>query len=239
MGHVTCLGAALDDALATARAIKRDLGIPGRRPAVDAKPAQPGRSPAARPRPDAAAAGSGLHALPRRSRRRRHQGRGHRRRRLCAHPRQSAGHGRRLSFARSTATSAALALDSQGCARPRGVPRAREARRRHRRGLSAGGRRHRSASTTTRSRRSIRASSTRRSPATARAGRARTSPDTTSTTSATPACSTRPARATARRRCATCRSPTCSAAPPRRRSAFSPRSSARSAPGAAATSTSR
>ena len=29
MGHVTCLGATLDDALATARAIKRDLGIPG------------------------------------------------------------------------------------------------------------------------------------------------------------------------------------------------------------------
>ena len=29
MGHVTCLGATLADALATARAIKRDLGIPG------------------------------------------------------------------------------------------------------------------------------------------------------------------------------------------------------------------
>ncbi len=29
MGHVTCLGATLDDALATARAIKRALGIPG------------------------------------------------------------------------------------------------------------------------------------------------------------------------------------------------------------------
>jgi 5-(carboxyamino)imidazole ribonucleotide synthase len=29
MGHVTCLGATLDDALATAREIKRDLGIPG------------------------------------------------------------------------------------------------------------------------------------------------------------------------------------------------------------------
>jgi len=29
MGHVTCLGRKLDDALATARAIKRDLGIPG------------------------------------------------------------------------------------------------------------------------------------------------------------------------------------------------------------------
>ena len=29
MGHVTCLGRELDDALATARAIKRDLGIPG------------------------------------------------------------------------------------------------------------------------------------------------------------------------------------------------------------------
>ena len=29
MGHVTCLGATLDDALAAARAIKRDLGIPG------------------------------------------------------------------------------------------------------------------------------------------------------------------------------------------------------------------
>ena len=29
MGHVTCLGATLDDALATARAVKRDLGIPG------------------------------------------------------------------------------------------------------------------------------------------------------------------------------------------------------------------
>ncbi len=28
MGHVTCLGATLDEALATARAIKRDLGIP-------------------------------------------------------------------------------------------------------------------------------------------------------------------------------------------------------------------
>ena len=36
---------------------------------------------------------------------------------------------------------------------------------------------------------------------------------TTSTTSATPACSTRPARATSRRRFATCRSPTCWAAP--------------------------
>ena len=29
MGHVTCLGATLADALATARAVKRDLGIPG------------------------------------------------------------------------------------------------------------------------------------------------------------------------------------------------------------------
>jgi 5-(carboxyamino)imidazole ribonucleotide synthase len=29
MGHVTCLGARLDDALATASAIKRELGIPG------------------------------------------------------------------------------------------------------------------------------------------------------------------------------------------------------------------
>jgi len=29
MGHVTCLGATLDDALATARAVKRDLAIPG------------------------------------------------------------------------------------------------------------------------------------------------------------------------------------------------------------------
>ena len=29
MGHVTCLGATLDDALATARAVKRELGIPG------------------------------------------------------------------------------------------------------------------------------------------------------------------------------------------------------------------
>jgi len=29
MGHVTCLAASVDDALATARAIKRDLGIPG------------------------------------------------------------------------------------------------------------------------------------------------------------------------------------------------------------------
>jgi 5-(carboxyamino)imidazole ribonucleotide synthase len=29
MGHVTCLGPALEDALAVARAIKRDLGIPG------------------------------------------------------------------------------------------------------------------------------------------------------------------------------------------------------------------
>ncbi|MEO8485368.1 MAG: 5-(carboxyamino)imidazole ribonucleotide synthase [Betaproteobacteria bacterium] len=29
MGHVTCLGATLDDALATARAVKRGLGIPG------------------------------------------------------------------------------------------------------------------------------------------------------------------------------------------------------------------
>ena len=29
MGHVTCLGCKLDDALGTARAIKRDLGIPG------------------------------------------------------------------------------------------------------------------------------------------------------------------------------------------------------------------
>ena len=29
MGHVTCLGRTLDDALGTARAIKCDLGIPG------------------------------------------------------------------------------------------------------------------------------------------------------------------------------------------------------------------
>jgi 5-(carboxyamino)imidazole ribonucleotide synthase len=29
MGHTTCLGATLADALATAREIKRDLGIPG------------------------------------------------------------------------------------------------------------------------------------------------------------------------------------------------------------------
>jgi len=29
MGHVTCLGPTLDEALAVARAIKRDLGIPG------------------------------------------------------------------------------------------------------------------------------------------------------------------------------------------------------------------
>jgi 5-(carboxyamino)imidazole ribonucleotide synthase len=29
MGHVTCLGATLDDALATAREIKRALRIPG------------------------------------------------------------------------------------------------------------------------------------------------------------------------------------------------------------------
>jgi 5-(carboxyamino)imidazole ribonucleotide synthase len=29
MGHVTCLGATLDEALATARAVKRELGIPG------------------------------------------------------------------------------------------------------------------------------------------------------------------------------------------------------------------
>jgi 5-(carboxyamino)imidazole ribonucleotide synthase len=29
MGHVTCLAATQDAALATARAIKRDLGIPG------------------------------------------------------------------------------------------------------------------------------------------------------------------------------------------------------------------
>jgi len=29
MGHVTCLGATVDEALATARAVKRDLGIPG------------------------------------------------------------------------------------------------------------------------------------------------------------------------------------------------------------------
>ncbi|HXT03153.1 MAG TPA: 5-(carboxyamino)imidazole ribonucleotide synthase, partial [Casimicrobiaceae bacterium] len=28
MGHVTCLGATLDDALATAHAIRRELGIP-------------------------------------------------------------------------------------------------------------------------------------------------------------------------------------------------------------------
>jgi hypothetical protein len=28
MGHVTCLGGTLDDALATAAAIKRELGIP-------------------------------------------------------------------------------------------------------------------------------------------------------------------------------------------------------------------
>jgi 5-(carboxyamino)imidazole ribonucleotide synthase len=29
MGHVTCLASSIDDALATARAIKRELGIPG------------------------------------------------------------------------------------------------------------------------------------------------------------------------------------------------------------------
>ena len=29
MGHVTCLGPTLEAALATARAIKRELGIPG------------------------------------------------------------------------------------------------------------------------------------------------------------------------------------------------------------------
>jgi hypothetical protein len=29
MGHVTCLAPDLDEALAVARAIKRDLGIPG------------------------------------------------------------------------------------------------------------------------------------------------------------------------------------------------------------------
>jgi hypothetical protein len=29
MGHVTCLGATLDEALATARAVKRALRIPG------------------------------------------------------------------------------------------------------------------------------------------------------------------------------------------------------------------
>jgi hypothetical protein len=29
MGHVTCLGATLGDALATARAIRTTLGIPG------------------------------------------------------------------------------------------------------------------------------------------------------------------------------------------------------------------
>jgi 5-(carboxyamino)imidazole ribonucleotide synthase len=29
MGHVTCLGATLDDAIAAARAVKRTLGIPG------------------------------------------------------------------------------------------------------------------------------------------------------------------------------------------------------------------
>ena len=29
MAHVTCLGATLDDALATARAVKEALGIPG------------------------------------------------------------------------------------------------------------------------------------------------------------------------------------------------------------------
>ena len=29
MGHVTCLGVGMAEALATARAIKRDLGIPG------------------------------------------------------------------------------------------------------------------------------------------------------------------------------------------------------------------
>jgi hypothetical protein len=29
MGHVTCLAPTLGEALATARAIKRDLGIPG------------------------------------------------------------------------------------------------------------------------------------------------------------------------------------------------------------------
>jgi hypothetical protein len=29
MGHVTCVAPTLPDALATARAVKRDLGIPG------------------------------------------------------------------------------------------------------------------------------------------------------------------------------------------------------------------
>ena len=76
-----------------------------------------------------------------------------------------------------------------------------------------------------RSRRSIPASSMRRSAATARTARARTSPDTTSTTWAMPECSTRPARATDRPRFATCRSPICWAARPRRRSRSSPRSS--------------
>jgi hypothetical protein len=62
---------------------------------------------------------------------------------------------------------------------------------------------------------------------------------TASITWGTRACSISAARAAARRRSATSKSPTCSAARRQPRSRYSPRSWARSAPGAAATSTSR
>ena len=85
MGHVTCLGPTLDAALETARAIKRDLMIPGADELVIREAASLGGKPfpkrgnprhgsargIARARPDAAPAGPGMHAVSRRSRRRR------------------------------------------------------------------------------------------------------------------------------------------------------------------------
>ena len=81
-------------------------------------------------------AGSGVHALPRRSRRRRRQGRGHRRRRLCAQPRQSPRHGLGL-LSRGEPQQAEPRDRSQGPAGTRGISRAGAKRRRHRRELSA------------------------------------------------------------------------------------------------------
>ncbi len=107
MGHVTCLGATLDDALATAGAIRRELGIPdgddsvstagpsqgvppGQRSGDSRKRGHPARRHS-RARPDAAAARSDVHAVSRGPGRRRDQGRGHGRGRLCAKPFDIAG----------------------------------------------------------------------------------------------------------------------------------------------------